>query len=130
VEKDAWQMINFTGTILRLDGIPDASGDIFDENTTIELPSREVPVTFEFHKEPEFHLGWARLYFRPGELKYDMRLDETRLPKYALDDLTPAICGSCKGRNGKKIEYASISSIGLSTSKNMDLRIKSLKDQK
>jgi hypothetical protein len=123
-------MIKFTGTVLRLDGMPDSSGDIFDENTAIELPSQVVPVTFEFHNKPEFHLGWAKLYFRPGELKFDMHLDETKLPKYALDDLTPAICGSCSGRDGKRIQYASISSVGLSVSGNADSRIKPLRDQK
>jgi hypothetical protein len=122
-------MITYTGVLLRLDGVPDQGGEIFDENTAIELPSHNVPVTLEFHGQPEFWLGNARLYFESDNLKYDMQLDDTRLPKHALEILIPCVGGFVKGRNGKNITHASITSIGLTSVGNADARIKRLKDQ-
>lgn len=123
-------MIEMTGVVLRFDGVPDSSGDVFSEDTGIELPSRDVPVTLEFHDRPEFWLGFAKLYFRPGALHYRMQLDDTRLPKYALETLTPCAGGFVVAKEGNVIKHCKITSIGLSIYGNADFRIKPLKDQK
>jgi hypothetical protein len=123
-------MFKFTGTLLHLDGIPDLTGEYFDENSMVELPSHDVSVTLDFHEGPEFWLGKAKLYFRPGKLCYIMELLDERLPKYALETLTPCVGGHVKSRNGNRISYVSVSGIGLSASGNADSRIKPLKDQK
>src|SRR5665213_734536 len=122
-------MVIFTGTLLNLDGVPDSQGDIFDENTAIELPSHRVSVTLDFHKDPEFWLGTAKLFFRSNELCYTMWLDDTRLPKYALETLTPCMAGSTKdiGRGHRK--DVRITSIGLFSISNCDPRIKSIGEQ-
>lgn len=122
-------MITYTGTLLNLDGVVDAQGDIFDENTAIELPSHEVPVTLDFHDSPEFNLGYAKLFFAPGELRYRITSNE-KLPEYALETLIPCAGGVVKNRSGKRIVHAFIKSIGLSAHQNSDARIKRLKDQK
>lgn len=123
-------MFKFTGTLLHLDGIPDKTGEFFDENSMVELPSHDVPVTFDFHKGPEFWLGRAKLYFRPGKLCYIMELLDERLPKHAVETLTPCIGGRVVSRNGNRISYVKVDDIGLSARGNADSRIKPLKDQK
>ena len=123
-------MITYTGTLLNLDGVVDAQGDIFDENTIVELPSRHVPVTFNFHDGPEFVLGRAKLFFRPGKLCYKIELTDERLPKYALETLIPCAGGRAKARNGKNVSHVSIETVGMAEYRNSDVRIKSLKEQK
>jgi hypothetical protein len=122
-------MIFYSGTLLRLDGVMDSQGEIFDHNTAIELPSNEVKVTLDFHEGPEFWLGKATLYFAPGELRYDMILDNSKLPQHALETLIPCAGGMIKNRNGQSILHALITSIGLTAHRNSDARIKPLKDQ-
>lgn len=122
-------MITYTGVLLNLDGVVDSQGDVFDDTSSIELPSREVDVTLDFHRETEFWLGTAKLFFRPGKLCYRMHLDDTRLPKYALETLIPCAGGSIVKRDGKHITHAFIKTIGLTSYQNCDTRIKRLKDQ-
>ena len=122
-------MIEFTGVVLKLDGVVDAQGDIFDHNTAVELPSYPVQVTLDFHQGPEFWLGHATLYFAPGELRYEMKLDDSRLPKHALETLIPCVGGSIKSKEGNRVTHAFIKSIGLTSYQNSDSRIKPLKDQ-
>lgn len=123
-------MISYTGTLLKFDGIPDSQGDIFSTDTSIELPSHEVPVLFEFHQSPEFLLGYAKLYFSQNEIRYDMRIDDTKLPKHALDGLIPCIGGSILKRTGNHADQVKVNCTGLSIKDNVDFRIKSIGEQK
>jgi hypothetical protein len=123
-------VIVYTGTVLNYDGVPDSSGDIFDTNTGIHLPSAPVPVNFDFRHELEFHLGHATLYFRNGELRYNMELDKTRLPKYSLDGLTPCVGGMLISRTDEHIDAVFITSIALTEKNNDDKRIRKLGEQK
>lgn len=122
-------MITYTGTVLLFDGQVDAQGDIFDENTGVELPSREVDVLYDFHNKPEFLLGKAKLFFRPGKMCYEMKLNNDRLPKHALDTLFPAIGGKIVEREGKNLTYVIVNSIGLCSSKNANTKIRPIGEQ-
>lgn len=123
-------MIKYVATVLYYDGIPDSSGDIFSQDTAIQLESSDVPVTFEFKDGSEFRLGTAKLRFNNDRLDCIFYLDDTKLPRYALDPLTPAIEGTVRGRKGKLLTEVAIKSIGLSESGNVDKRIKKLGDKK
>ncbi len=122
-------MIKYTGTVLNYDGIPDLSGDIFDENTAISLPSENVPVYFLYSDEFESLCGFAKLYFAGSCLRYSMEiLRDEKFPKQILDTLTPCITGVIKQRSGSVIKDSFIYSI-LLADYNTDKRIKPLGEQ-
>lgn len=122
-------MIAYTGTVLHFDGLPDITGEIFDEDTAIELPSELVPVVFEFRPEPEFLLGKAKLFFEPGKLRFHIEFDDKRLTKDFLDPLVPCVGGRTLSRRGNKIEHVYVYSVGLTESCNADKRIKPIGEQ-
>ncbi len=122
-------MVTFTGKVLNLDGIPDILGEVFDQETAVELPSYDVPVNLDFYQEPEFRLGTAKLYFEPDALMYQMELDDSKLPKYALETLFPAVGGFVLKRSKNKMEHIKVTQIALTPSGNADIRIGNLNNQ-
>ena len=123
-------MITFTGTVLNLDGVPDSIGHILDDDTALELPSHEVPVTFECFNQPEFLLGKAKLFYVNGQLRYKMSINDTRLPEYAVAPLYPCVRGIFTFTTPKQISACKVVSIDLSEYKNCDERILPIGEQK
>lgn len=122
-------MIIYLGTILNLDGWPDLSGDIFDENSGVELLGNPIAVTFEFNNKKETILGRATLFFSDNKVKYEMRLDDTRLSKERLDSLFPCIGGVVFEREEQRIVRFAIDKVALCSKPNQDYRIKTIGEQ-
>jgi hypothetical protein len=118
--------MKFKGTLLNIDGHADSSGDIFTRTSKIEFP-KEVKVTHEFSNEKI--LGTGKISRQGKRLTYEIDIYPELLPPEVVKQLTPAIGGSIKQRDGHKITKATINQIGLSISGNADPRIKKLGEQ-
>lgn len=118
-------MKTFTGIVLKMDGKPDASGDIFQSDSVLIIPPRPIPVTLNFGSTPESIVGEAKVLKTDEGLKYELTILENRLTHVMAKTLKPCLGGAILSVAGKVITKAKVSSIGLAL-ENADDRIKRL----
>lgn len=117
-------MVIFEGIVLKMDGSVDHQGDCFTVDSAIELPVSPVTVFYEFNESRP--VGDAELYLEGDELKYKIRLSESKVDEQLAKSLIPAVGGRILEREGKLIKRAKITELGISVSGNSDSRIKKL----
>lgn len=124
--------MKFMVKVLNLDAVPDSVGDIIEPDG-VELTPGPVPVEWGFDDAPRNLMGDARLERRADGVYAEIELN----PNWAQDAagvrlMYPAVGGVTLERAGEgalHIKRCLVTRIGLSSSKNADLRIPSVGDQ-
>ncbi len=121
VKLDKGKKLQFSGVLAHLDGKPDSTGDSFAVGCIVGGPEKNIPISHNFQKGIEHHLGWAKVYKNKGKLYYTMDL-HTELPPELANMLRPCLGGSIVERDKNIIKRMNVSCIGLAM-ENADDRI-------
>lgn len=118
----------FKGVLLHLDGVPDASGDMFPENADVKLPDKEVPVSIGFSEKIADTVGTAKLVRNEKSVGYEINILREDIPKSIWGQLKPCAQGKITKRLDSIIGGFSVEGIGLCAD-STDTRVKRLGEE-
>lgn len=120
----------FKGTMFKMDGGPNAQGEIFDLDSVI-IQDKSLPVYIGDTGDPTNVVGWAKPSKDGSDLKYEMTvsLEHPKVLEKLLPQLKPCITATIGKREGNVIKSFNPLYVSLDF-ENRDPRIKKLGEER